>query len=278
MDCNIILHYHSLHSLIFSCSDHPVASLLLDWFLLNLIGSLLWIQARCLGSFQKQFHQFALTQSSLCVVSVFIQKFMEHISLCGKCPLTLLQIVLCHHSKSYFKQSSTQIIYQSSMLQDLSLQDLSHCSDPEYCYTQFIKWKCSLTYQQILIIITQDNISSVEVSSIWNPFFNCFALLEVFTHFLTKSTALINQAINTVKFADPKRFSPHDVITLNLCSRDARLAKGGRTVGVSHHFSCPYYWLLCCDIALIIGLLLGDLLSYLTFDWHCLSLLVTSFD
>ena len=139
MDCNIILHYHSLHSLIFSCSDHPVASLLLDWFLLNLIGSLLWIQARCLGSFQKQFHQFALTQSSLCVVSVFIQKFMEHISLCGKCPLTLLQIVLCHHSKSYFKQSSTQIIYQSSMLQDLSLQDFSHCPDPEYCYTQFIK-------------------------------------------------------------------------------------------------------------------------------------------
>ena len=31
-------------------------------------------------------------------------------------------------------------------------------------------WKCSLTYQQILIKITQDNIILVEVSSIWNPF------------------------------------------------------------------------------------------------------------
>ena len=103
---------------------------------------------------------------SLCIISVLIQKFTEHISVGWKCPHTPQQIVLCHHSKSYFKQSSTQIMYQSSMLQDLSLQDLSHCPDPEYCYTQFIKLEVFTStnphYNHIIII-------SVEVSPIRSP-------------------------------------------------------------------------------------------------------------
>ena len=112
----------------------------------------------------------ALTQSC-CVLYQFLSRNSRNIFLLVESVRTLLNKLSFAITPNLISSNP-----QPKLFTNLQCFKICHCKISLIAQIQNTailnssSWKCSLTYQQILIIITQDNLIFVEVSSIWNPF------------------------------------------------------------------------------------------------------------
>ena len=179
--CNPVLHFHSLYSLVSSsfssllilskpCSDHPAACLHPCWTHPNFIGPLQWIlfpMGKISQIAPKAVSPTALTQSS-CVLYQFLSRYSRIIFLLVESVRTLLNKLSFAITPNLISSNP-----QPKSFTNLQCFKICHCKISLIAQIQntailnLSSWKSS--HQQILIIITQDNIISVEVSPIRSP-------------------------------------------------------------------------------------------------------------